>query len=156
LSVLESAIRDIRGMGYEVPVLQKAGAGYYRIMDGTGSVLRISAHINGLISGIEPGRYTVNTTMSMFVFTPAKSRHPEKFLPGLPDPRSSVVDEDVAHEAISNEPSTYAVGKAVVHVKPAIEQIKKTSAITPNGEPVYMVNSSPLFKVLGVLPEKGS
>lgn len=151
----ESTARDIREMGYEVPMPQKAGAGYYRIMDGTRSILRISAHINGLVAGLEPGNYAVSTLMSMFVFTPTEHRHPEKFLPGVPDPSSSIVDEDVKYEIISEEPSVYGVDKAVVHIKPAIEQIKKTGAVTPNGEPVYMVNSSPLFKVLGVVPEKG-
>lgn len=154
MSINESTIRDIRGMGYEVPVPQKAGAGYYRIMDGTGSILRISAHINGLVAGTEPGNYAVNTTMSMFVFTPPKHRHPEKFRLALPDPRSSVVEEDVAYETISDEPSVYEVDKAVVHIRPAVAQLKKTGAVTPNGEPVYLVNSSPLFKVFGAAPEK--
>lgn len=143
-------------MGYEVPVLQKAGAGYYGIMDGTGSILRISAHINGIVSKTEPGGYTVNTTMTMFVFTPEKFRHPEKFRPGRPDPSSSVVDEDVGHKTVSSDPSIYKVGKAIVHIEPAIEQIRKTGDVTPNGEPVYVVNSTPLFKVLAAMPKNGS
>lgn len=73
----------------------------------------------------------------------------------MPDPRSTVVDEDVAHETISNEPSVYAVdGDTKVSVMPVIGQIRKTSSHSPNGEPVYIVSSYPIFKVLGTPPAR--
>lgn len=155
MSSNESAVREIRGMGYKIPTLQKAGEGYHRIGDGTGSILRLSAHINGLIAGPRPGDYIANTITNLFVFTPTKFRHPEKSLPSMPDPRSTVVDEDVAHETISNEPSVYVVdGNTTVSVMPVIGQIRKTSSHSPNGEPVYIVSSYPIFKVLGAVPAR--
>jgi len=81
---------------------------------------------------------------------------PEKFASSTPDPRSTVVDEDVAHEKIADEPSVYAVDdNTTMSVRPAVGQIKRTGAFAPNGEPVYIVSSSPIFKVLRARPVHG-
>jgi len=152
----EPAIQEAHVMGYRIPALQKAGDTYYRLKDETGSMLRMSVRINGLLAGPRPGDYVVNTATNMFVFTPEKFRRPEKFASATPDPRSTVVDEDVAHEKIADEPSVYAVeDNTTMSVRPAVGQIKRTGAFAPNGEPVYIVSSSPIFKVLRARPVHG-
>lgn len=137
-------------MAHRVPALQNAGEGHHRIGDGTGSILRLSAHISGLMAGSRPGHYIAITVTSLFVFTPTKFRRPGNALPTMPGPRSTVVDEDVAHEAVFNGPGVCAVdGSATVSVMPVIGQIRKSSSYSPNGEPVHIVSSCPIFKVLG-------
>ncbi|MDD9814145.1 MAG: hypothetical protein OXU37_07790 [Thaumarchaeota archaeon] len=149
MSTSESTIRAIRGMGYEVPGLQREGECYYLIKDGTGSILRVSMHISGIIARDGPGGHAVNVVAGTSVFTPKKSRHPEKFRPVPPDPMSAVTREDVEYETAADEPGVYVAENGVsMSILPAIAQIRKTSAVTPNGEPVYIVNASPMLKVL--------
>jgi len=143
-----AATLAIHDMGYRIPVLQTEGGSYYRLKDETGSVLRVAIRLNGTLTGARQGNFSVNTNVDMTVFTPSRHRRPELFNPTPQDPQSLVVNEDVGYEAILDEPNVYVVDNALISTRPAIEQIKRTSLYTSNGEPLYLVNAMPLFKVL--------
>lgn len=138
---------EITDMGYGVPELRREGGSYYRMADGTGSILRMVIRLHVLLPGERPGEFSVNANVEMFVFTPKESRRPDLFRPEPQDPQSLVVDEDVGHDILVDEPNVY-VGDATISVKPAIAQIKRTSLYTKNGEPLYLVNAMPMFKVI--------
>lgn len=135
-------------MGYRIPVLRTEGGSYYGINDDTGSVLRVAVRLNGAMSEEQHGNFSINASVDITVFTPKQRRRPDLFKPGPQNPQSSVVDEDVGYDAMLEEPNVYAVGDALISARPAIAQIKRTSLYTSNGEPMYLVNAVPLFKVL--------
>lgn len=146
---------EISDMGYGVPVIQREGGSYYRMVDGTGSILRMAIRLHVLLPGERPGDFSVNANIEMFVFTPQESRRPDLFRPDPQDPQSLVVDEDVRHDAIMDEPNVYSVKGTTISVKPAIAQIKRTSLYTKSGEPLYLVNALPMFKVVNNAPGVG-
>lgn len=139
---------EIADMGYGVPELRREGGSYYRMADGTGSILRIAIRLHVLLPGERPGEFSVNANIEMSVFTPKGSRRPDLFRPEPQDPQSLVIDEDVGHDTLVDEPNVYSVGGATISVRPAIAQIKRTSLYTKGGEPLYLVNALPMFKVV--------
>lgn len=138
----------ILDMGYRIPVLRTEGSSYYGINDETRSVLRVAVRLNGAMSEAQHGNFSINASVDITVFTPRQCRRPDLFNPRPQDPQSSVIDEDVVYDTMLEEPNVYAIGDALISAKPAIAQIKRTSLYTSNGEPMYLVNAIPLFKVL--------
>lgn len=155
MSSASPATLAIGDMGYRIPILQKEGGSYYRIRDETKSIIRISIRLNGTLPGAQQGDFSVNTTVDMTAFTPKEFRHPELFLSNPKDLESSIVNEDVGYDTMEDEPNVYSIENMLISTKPAIAQIKKTSLYSNSGEPMYLVNAIPLFKVLrdGASPE---
>jgi len=87
------------------------------------------------------------------VFTPKGHRRPDLFRPSPQDPQSLVVDEDVGHGTIVDEPNVYSMQGATIGVRPAIAQIKKTSLCAHGGEPLHPVSALPMFKVVKGAPD---
>jgi len=153
LGAASPIILELGDMGYGVPVLQREGGSYYRISDGTGSVLRMAMRLHMMFPGERQGEFSVNAGVELFVFTPKEHRRPDLFRPGLQDPQSLVVDEDVGHDTIVDEPNVYSMQGATISVRPAIAQIKKTSLYAHGGEPLYLVNALPMLKVVKGAPD---
>lgn len=148
LSSAESAPPETIEMGHGLPVPQGEGGSHYRMRDETKSIMRLSIRLNETLPGAQQGDFSVNATVDMAAFAPEEFRHPELFLPRPTGLESSVVNEDVGHETMADEPNAHSMENTPIGASPAVAQIKGTGLHTRNGEPMCLVNAVPPFKVL--------
>ena len=121
---------------------------FYRLSDGT--VIRVLININHLTSHAgSPQKYGVNWSSAITCYVPKENRRPESYTHFDPaGMRSNILDEDMQYETLTESFNNYStINGAIVGVKPAVAQVKKTGFCTQDGEPIYGVNVMPVFKV---------
>jgi len=120
---------------------------FYKLKDGT--IIRVLININHVVADPEDGqKFSINSNNSIVAYVPKENRHPElheKFDPS--DIRSKITDEDMELETLREDFTAYALSNGMtISVKPVVGQVSKTQLYTIDGEPVYMVNPTPVIK----------
>ena len=93
--------------------------------------------------------YTISQSLQISAYVPRENRRPQDFKMGQQDNvASGTTDFDVDCEPLSEEFSVYDSSNGmVVSIKAVAGQINKTKFFTPDGEPAYAVDASPIMKV---------
>ena len=142
--------KRISEMGYVTCKPRRIEPSYYKINDGTRSILRVLIGINHLTPRAGSGRdFDVDSSNQISVFVPESARVPEDHVPHSPaDLLAGIVVRDVEYEVLREEFSVYSLSNGMtVSVKAAMGQIDKTRFVTPYGEPIYLVNPFPVTKI---------
>ena len=145
----EAIIGNIEEMGYmAVEPKGKPKPSFYKVSDGT--VVRVLISINHIISRTKPPHgYGVNWRSSIACYVPKEKRRPElhtHFDPGSIG--SNISDYDMEYETLAERFNIYSINSGgTVSVKPSVAQVNKTRFYTNEGEPVYGVIFTPVFKV---------
>lgn len=143
----EEVLQNIRGMGYATITPRSVSPSYYKLNDGT--IIRALVHLNAAVP--EPSNlqgFSLNTTNLVNAFVPKEKRRPEAFEPYGQITEQDVVDPDVEFEVLRENFSVYDLSNRItISLKTVVGQIKKTKHHTKEGEPIYTVNTNPIYKV---------
>ena len=146
---LEGIVGSIEKMGYvTVELKDKLKPSFYKLSDGT--VVRVLISINHLTSHAEsPHGHNINWSSTITCYVPKENRHPEKYTQFDPTSvQSNILDDDMQYETLIENFNNYSMNNGMtVGVKPAVAQVGKTRFYTEDGEPVYGINVTPVFKV---------
>lgn len=142
--------KKINSMGYVTCRPLQITPCYYKINDGTGTILCVVIAIHHIAprAGRAQG-FDVDSSLQVSVFTPATNRSPENFVPySEADLASTIAVRDVDYDVLREEFSVYFMSDGTtLSVKAAMGQIDKTGFVTPHGEPIYIVNPLPVTKI---------
>lgn len=144
----EETLSNIQDMGYVTVTPRKVYPSYYKLTDGT--ILKAMAHLNFLLPDPRrPGEFVMNHTNIASVFVPQEKRRPELYKPYNPSELAHfVTDEDVEYEVLLENFSVYDLSNGfILSVKSVVGQVRKTSLVEPSGDPLYIVNINPVFKI---------
>ena len=143
-------VDTINAMGYVTCKPRQIVPSYYKINDGTGTILRVLITVNHLTprAGRE-GNFDVNSSIQVGAFVPANSRTQASFVPHTAaDTASTIAVRDVDYEVLREGFSVYSMSNGLtMSVKTAMGQIDKTKLVSPHGEPIYIVNPIPVTKI---------
>jgi hypothetical protein len=142
---VESWIKD---MGYVTVTPRVIESSLYKLKDGT--IIKALIHINHLIQDPRsPQGFGINSSNIIISYTPKAKRNPTAFQPFNPaEIQTGVIDDDMEPEPLRENFSVYDLSNGMVlSVKTVAGQISKTKFYTPDGEPVYLVNTTPVVKV---------
>jgi hypothetical protein len=147
----EQIEEEIQNMGYITVKPRIINPSYYKLKDRT--VVKVVAHVNHFSpdptapAGAEG--FAVNSVNLVNAFVPKENRNPALFSPYNPSEiPAGVIDDDMEPITLKEDFSVYELSNGfIVSVKSVVSQISKTKYYTPAGEPVYIVNSTPIVKV---------
>lgn len=142
--------KRINAMGYVTCKPVQITPCYYRINDGTDTILRVLIVINHLTPRAGSARdFDVNSSVQVNAFVPVNRRTPGVFVPySETDLGSSIDTPDVKYEVLREDFSVYSMSDGTtISVKAAMGQIDRTRFVTPQGEPVYVANPVPVTKI---------
>ncbi len=144
----EEILDNIRQMGYLTIKPIVISQSYYKLNDGT--ILQAHVNVDSIISDKgQPDGYSIRTSNFTIAYVPKEERKPQGFIPFNPaEIESSIIDEDVSYEPLSEGFSEYELSNGMVlSIRTVVGQIKKTKFYTEQGEPVYTVSISPVYKL---------
>ena len=123
---------------------------FYKLKDGT--LIRVLMSIGHLIPDPKsPHGYDINALSTIASYVPRENRHPERYTPFDPSSiPSNILDEDMEPETLMEDFNAYSMSNGMtMSVKSVVAQVSKTMFYTPQGEPFYIVNATPVIKVTG-------
>ncbi|MCJ8306699.1 MAG: hypothetical protein HRU07_06580 [Nitrosopumilus sp.] len=146
---LEEIINNIKEMGYvTVEPKGEIKPSFYKLKDRT--VLKVLININHLVADPRsPQGFTVNSNNTSICYVAKEDRHPEMYRPfTASEIQSNIDDEDMEPETLREDFSVYSLSNGMtLSVKAVVAQVSKTKFFTADGEPLYMVNTTPVIKV---------
>jgi len=138
----------IKDMGYITVTPRTIEPSFYKIKDGT--IIRALININHVIADPKsPQGFTVNSTNAVMCYVPKEKRNPAAFQQyDQAELQSGVIDDDMEPETLRENFSVYDLSNGMVlSVKTVVAQISKSKFYTKDGEPIYLVNTTPVLKV---------
>jgi len=143
----EEVLQNIRGTGYVTIIPRAVNPSYYRPNDGT--IVRALVSLNAAVP--EPNNtrgLSLNTANLVNAFVPKEKRRPEAFEPCGQVTERDIVDPGVEFEVLRENFSVYGLSNNMaISIKTVVGQIRKTKYHTKEGEPIYTVNTNPIYKV---------
>ena len=145
---IEEITKEISKMGY-ITVEPKGDLkpSYYKLKDGT--ILRVITTVTHLTPNPQsPQGFALNSFNTIICYVPKEYRHPEFYKPfNNSDIKSNIMEEDMDIETLKEEFSVYSLSNGrTMSVKSIVAQVSKTKLYTPDGEPLYVVNITPVIK----------
>ena len=138
----------IKDMSYITVEPIKIEPSYYKLKDGT----IIKAHIN--INHLSPDPrspqgFAVHSSNMTISYVPKEKRNPNAFQPySQNELQTGIIDDDMEPDVLRENFSVYKLSNGMtLSVKTIAGQISKTKFYTRDGEPVYVVNTTPIIKV---------
>lgn len=144
----EEAVQSIRKMGYITCRPRAVRPSYYRLSDGTIiSALIMVDHLTPVLGS--PDEFEVSSSSHINAFVPDGDRKPREFRQYQPhELQSGITDSDVKYDVMSEDFSVYELSDGkVMSIRTVASHIRKTKFRTKAGEPVYMVDTTPVVKV---------
>lgn len=138
----------IKDMSYVTVTPRTLEPSYYKLKDGT--IIKALIHVNHLIADPRSTQgFAVNSINIVSCYVPKEKRTPAAFQPYNPaELQSGITDDDMEPEPLRENFSVYDLSNGMVlSVKTVAGQISKTKFFTPDGEPVYLVSTTPIVKV---------
>lgn len=138
----------IKDMGYVTVKPRVIEPSFYKLKDGT--IIKALIHINHLIQDPRsPQGFGVNSSNIIISYVPKDKRNPMAFQPVNPaEFQSNVIDDDMEPEPLRENFSVYDLSNGMVlSVKTVVGQIGKTKLYNQDGEPIYLVNTTPIIKI---------
>ena len=138
----------IKNMEYITVEPLKIEHSFYKLKDGT--IVRAHIHINHLIKDPRsPQGLAISSTNMMISYVPKEKRTPDAFQHySQTELQSGIIDEDMEPEVLRENFSVYKLSNGTtLSVKTIAGQISKTKFYTSDGEPVYVVNTTPIIKI---------
>ena len=138
---------EIKKMGYVPFVTRMERPNFYRLEDG--SILRVYSILNSLIMDpANPQNAQINAQNIMTVFVPQRLRGtPSMQVYTQADYQANMENPDMTFETLIENFNVYEVNeKNVMSVKTTVSQVGKTKLFNSVGEPVYLVNTTPIPK----------
>ena len=138
----------IKDMSYVTVTPRTLEPSYYKLKDGT--IIKALIHVNHLIADPKsPQGFAVNSINIVSCYVPKDKRNPAAFQPFDPtELRGGIIEDDMEPEPLRENFSVYDLSnEMVLSVKTVAGQISKTKFLTQDGEPVYLVNTTPVVKV---------
>jgi len=138
----------IKDMGYITVTPRTIEPSFYKLKDGT--VIRALININHVIADPKsPQGFAINSGNAVVCYVPKEKRNPAAFQQYNPaEMQSGIIDDDMEPETLRENFSVYDLSNGMVlSVKTVVAQISKTKFYTQDGEPVYLVNTTPILKV---------
>lgn len=147
MTTREEIIGSIQEMGYITITPRNISSSYYRLKDGT--ILEAHIEIESITTNPkQPDGYTIRSSNRTIAYVTKKVRNPEGKIPSnMSDIISGIIDDDVEAEPLLENYSVYELSNGLLlSIKTIVGQIKKTIFYTEQGEPVYSVSMSPVYK----------
>lgn len=146
----EEIIANIRDMGYITVTPRKESFSYYKLADGT--ILRALVKIHALIPAPEnPDEFRIISSNIINAYVPKEKRRSVAFQPIKEGLTPEIVEDDVESEVMREHFSVYDLSNGgVFSVKTVVGQIQKTKNFTTYGEPIYLVNATPIIKMVSI------
>lgn len=144
---LEQVNDEIKKMGYTPFVARMERPNFYRLEDG--SILRVYAILNNLIlDPNNPNGAKINAQNVVAIFVPSKLRGtPAIQQYTLADYQANMESPDMVFETLIENFNVYDVDdKWVMSIKTTVSQVSKTRLFNAMGEPIYLVNTTPIPK----------
>ena len=144
----EEILSNIKEMGYITATPRVIYPSYYKLNDGT--ILKALVNVNYVLPDVhQPDGFSANTSNVISPYVPKEKRKPEAYRPyDHSELENSISDEDVEFEVLRENFSMYDLSNSLVlSLKTILAQVKKTSLIGIGGEPIYIVNMSPVIKI---------
>ena len=140
---------EIKKMGYVIAIPRGTPIpSFYKLADGT--ILSAMIVVNhALQNPSKPDILSINNGISLKTFVPSSKRDlNKKRLAAQTGSIASIVDEDVQYETLHERFNEYNLSNgAVLGVKTIIGQVQKTALCNNQGEPIYNVDTQPMFKI---------
>lgn len=138
----------IKDMGYVTITPRTIEPSFYKLKDGT--IIKALIHINHLVPDPKsPQGFAVNSSNIIISYVPKEKRNPVAFQPFNPtELQSGISDDDMEPEPLRENFSVYDLSNGMVlSVKTIVGQISKTKYCNQDGEPIYLVSTTPIVKV---------
>lgn len=138
----------IKDMSYVIVTPRTLEHSYYKLKDGT--IIKALIHVNHLIADPKsPQGFAVNSTNLVSCYVPKDKRNPAAFQPyTTAELQGGIIDDDMEPEPLRENFSVYDLSNGMVlSVKTVAGQISKTKFLTQDGEPIYLVSTTPIVKV---------
>lgn len=138
----------IKDMGYITITPRTIEPSFYKLKDGT--IIKALIHVNHLVPDPRsPQGFGVNSTNIVICYVPKEKRNPMAFQPYSPaELQSGIIDDDMEPEPLRENFSVYDLSNGMVlSVKTIAGQISKTKFYSQEGDPIYLVNTTPIVKV---------
>lgn len=146
----EEIFQNIDDMGYVTCKPVSVKPSYYKLNDGTSSIVSALIRVNHLTrDSHSPDDFMVRSSNQINIFVPQENRMPSKFRQFQQhELQSGIIDDDVEYDVLSESFSVYELSNGfVLSVKTVVDQIRKTKFFTPLREPVYTVGTNPIVKI---------
>lgn len=138
----------IKDMGYITVVPRVIEPSFYKLKDGT--IIKALVNINHVIADPKsPQGFVINSANVVICYVSKANRNPAAYQPyNQAEIQSGIIDDDMEPETLRENFSVYDCSNGMVlSVKTVVAQVSKTKFYTPDGEPVYLVNTTPVLKV---------
>jgi len=138
----------IKDMSYITVKPRTIEPSFYKLKDGT--VIKALINVNHLIPDSKSAQgFAVNSSNIIVCYVPKEKRNPAAFQQYNPaEIKEGIIDEDMEPEPLRENFSVYDLSNGLVmSVKTVAGQISKTKFFTQDGEPVYLVNITPIVKI---------
>ncbi len=138
----------IKDMGYITVTPRTTEPSFYKLKDGT--VVKALININHVIADPKsPQGFAINSSNVAVCYVPKEKRTPAAFQQYNPaELQGGIIDDDMEPETLRENFSVYDLSNGMVlSVKTVVAQISKTKFYTHDGEPIYLVNTTPVLKV---------
>ncbi len=142
---VESNIKDMKYITATPKTLEPS---FYKLRDGT--IVKTLIHVNHLIPDPRsPQRFAIYSTNIIVTYVPKEKRNPEAFQSfNVAELQNSIIENDMETEPLRENFSVYDLSNGMtLSVKTVAVQINKTKFYTQDGEPVYLVNITPIVKI---------
>ncbi|MCH7561315.1 MAG: hypothetical protein IIC67_08140 [Thaumarchaeota archaeon] len=138
----------IKEMDYVTVEEIKYEPSYYKLKDGT--IIKAHIHINHLKTNPRAQQgFSVNSTNMMISYVPKEKLRPDAYQPySQAELQAGIIDDDMEPEVLRENFSVYKLSNGMtLSVKTIAGQVSKTKFFTQDGEPIYVVNTTPIIKV---------
>jgi len=144
----DQILTRIHEMGYITLKPIEVNPSYYELTDGT--IIEAGIRIEAVVPDpTQPNGYNVRTSNYAVTYVPRNARTPERYRPltSAAELATGIVEEDVENRILKEEFSSYALSNGMtLSIKAVVAQIQKTRFFTEQGEPIYSVQISPVYK----------
>ncbi|MGI0022487.1 MAG: hypothetical protein ACRD9Q_06465 [Nitrososphaeraceae archaeon] len=144
---LEQINDEIKKMGYTPFITRMERPNYYRLEDG--SILRVYSVLNNVIMNQQnPTNANISAQNVVAVFVPTRLRGtPSNQLYTQADYQANMETQDMIFETLIENFNVYEVDdKWIMSIKTTLSQVGKTRLYNTIGEPIYLVNTTPIPK----------
>jgi len=138
----------IKDMEYVTAEPIKIEPSYYKLKDGT--IIKALININHLSPDPHsPQGFSADQSNIIVSYVPKEKRNPAAFQPFNPaELGNNIDDEDMEPEPLRENFSVYKLSNGMtLSVKTVAGQISKTKFCKQDGEPIYVVNVTPIVKI---------
>lgn len=138
----------IKDMDYITITPRTIDPSYYKLTDGT--IIKAHTQVQHVTADPKnPKGFSLNSNSITVAYIPKEKRKPDFFHPyDNSEIQKSISEEDMEVVTLRENYNVYDLSNGMVlSLKTVVGQVNKTSLVTPEGEPVYMVNTTPLIKI---------